>query len=72
MPGRQHPTEATIRPRRKIPLTVAEIRRLFNVRQLAKDAIEHALHWSCFRREHQADARRHHFRRRLKIQALAL
>ena len=57
--------------RRKIPLTVPEIRRLF-IRDQAKHLIDHALHWSSFRREHQADARRLHFRRRLKIQALAL
>jgi hypothetical protein len=28
--------------------------------------------WSTWRRQHQADARRHHFTRRLKIQTLAL
>jgi hypothetical protein len=55
-----------------IPLTVAEIARLFNVRGQTREAIQHALHWSHFRRQHQAQARRHHFRRRLKIQALAL
>lgn len=60
------------RRRGMIPLTIAEITRLFNVLDQATEAIQHALHWSCFRRRHQADARRHHFRRRLKIQALAL
>jgi hypothetical protein len=30
------------------------------------------MNWSIYRREHQADARRHHFTRRLKIQYLAL
>jgi hypothetical protein len=55
-----------------IPLTVTEIARLFNVLGQTTEAIQHALHWSCFRRHHQAEARRHHFRRRLKIQALAL
>ena len=55
-----------------IPLTIAEIGRLFNVLGQAAEAIQHALHWATFRRRHQADARRHHFRRRLKIQALAL
>ena len=64
--------DTPVRPqRRKTPLTVPEIRRLFNVRDQVKHLIDHALHWSSFRREHQADARRHHFRRRLKIQALA-
>jgi hypothetical protein len=55
-----------------IPLTIAEIARLFNVIGQATEVIHHALHWSRFRREHQAEARRHHFRRRLKLQALAL
>lgn len=55
-----------------IPLTVAEIGRLFTVVGQAAEVIAHALHWSGFRRQHQAEARRHHFRRRLKIQALAL
>jgi hypothetical protein len=55
-----------------IPLTIAEIRRLFNVVDHTTAAIQHALHWSRFRRQHQAEARRHHFRRRLKTQALAL
>ena len=57
---------------RMIPLTLAEIARLFHVRGKAMDVIQHVLHWSGFRRRHQAEARRHHFRRRLKIQALAL
>jgi hypothetical protein len=55
-----------------IPLTIAEIRRLFNVCDQAKHLIQHTLHWSSWRREHQAQARRHHFKRRLKIQTLAL
>jgi hypothetical protein len=55
-----------------IPLTLAEVARLFDVRDRAAEVIQHALHWSGFRRRHQAEARRHHFRRRLKIQALAL
>jgi hypothetical protein len=52
-----------------IPLTVAEIGRLFHLAGQAAEVIQHALHWSHFRRRHQAEARRHHFRRRLKIQA---
>jgi hypothetical protein len=55
-----------------IPLTIAEVRHLFNIIGHAAEAVRHALHWSGFRRRHQAEARRHHFRRRLKIQALAL
>jgi hypothetical protein len=53
-------------------LTVAEIGRLFALVSQAAEVIQHALHWSDFRRRHQAEARRHHFRRCLKIQALAL
>src|SRR6185312_13926314 len=70
----QPPTQNTpTQPRRsKIPLTIAEIRRLFNARNQAKHPIHHALHWSDWRREHQAEARWHHFRRRLKIQIVAL
>jgi hypothetical protein len=30
------------------------------------------MNWSTYRRQHQADARRRHFTRRLKIQYLAL
>ncbi len=55
-----------------IPLTIAEIRRLLNIIGQTAEIIQHALHWSTFRRRHQAEARRHHFRRRLKTQALAL
>jgi len=45
---------------------------LFNVRDQAKRIIHTAMTWSLFRREHQAEARGHHFARRLKIQQLAL
>jgi hypothetical protein len=58
--------------RRPIRLSLAEIRRLFNVRHQAKQLIHTAMGWSTWRRQHQADARRHHFARRLKIQVLAL
>jgi hypothetical protein len=64
---------ATPRPRRPlIRLTLAEIRRLFTLRDQAKHLIHTALNWSLYRRQHQAEARRHHFIRRLKIQYLAL
>lgn len=53
-------------------LALAEVRRLFNVRDQAKQLIHTAMGWSTYRRQHQAEARRHHFRRRLKIQTLAL
>ena len=64
---------ATPRSRRRlIRLTLAEIRRLFSLRHQAKHIIHTAMTWSLYRRQHQAEARRHHFIRRLKIQALAL
>lgn len=56
----------------RIRLSLAEIRRLFNLRHQAKQLIHTAMGWSTWRRQHQADARRHHFARRLKIQVLAL
>src|SRR4029450_13796070 len=58
--------------RRRIRLTLAEVRRLFNVRDQAKHIVHAAMRWSIYRREHQADAQRRHFRRRLKIQYVAL
>jgi hypothetical protein len=64
---------ATPRSRRRlIRLTLAEIRRLFSLRHQAKHIIHTAMNWSLYRRHHQAEARRHHFLRRLKIQTLAL
>ena len=70
-----HPHQVATAPpplRRRIRLTLAEIRRLFNVRDQAKHAIHTAMRWSTYGREHQADARKRHFRRRLKIQYLVL
>jgi hypothetical protein len=58
----------TTRTRRLIALTVAEIRRLFNLADKDDQTIDHGLRWSAWRREHQADARRHHVRRRLRLQ----
>lgn len=58
--------------RRRVRPSLAEIRRLFNIRDQAKRVIHRAMEWSTYRREHQADARRRHFTRRLKIQYLAL
>ena len=65
-------TDPTPPRRRRIRLSLAEIRRLFNVRDQVKQIIHTAMRWSELRRRHQADARRHHFTRRLKIQYLAL
>ena len=49
-----------------IPLTVNEIRRLFTVLvNTAAHTVAHHLHWSLWRRTHQARARRSHYKRRL-------
>jgi hypothetical protein len=49
-------------------LSNAEIRRLFNLIGKDDQAIDQGLLWSAWRREHQADTRRHHFQRRLRLQ----
>ena len=46
------------RLRRRIRLSLAEIRRLFNVRDQVKQIIHAAMGWSDLRRHHQANARR--------------
>ncbi|TMR87897.1 IS701 family transposase [Nonomuraea basaltis] len=48
-----------------IPLTVAEIKRLFNAATAATPALLHTAHWSIWRRRHQARARWFHKRTRL-------
>lgn len=68
-PSPTPPTTPRPRPARNlIKLSVAEARRLFNVRDQGKYAIQHALDWSIWRRSHQAEARRHHFRHHLRMQ----
>ncbi|WP_329134985.1 hypothetical protein OG552_20490 [Streptomyces sp. NBC_01476] len=67
-PGTGTATAPPPRKRRLAALTLAEVRRLFNVIGAAHDAIDHAIHWSNWRREHQAEARRHHIKRRLQLQ----
>ena len=52
----------------RIRLSLAKIRRLFNVGNQAEQLIHMAMKWSTYRRQHQAKTRRHHFTRRLKIQ----
>jgi SRSO17 transposase len=48
-----------------IPITVNELRRLFDALVLGKTAtVEHILKWSNWRRKHQATARRCHYKRR--------
>ena len=63
------------RPRpahRLIALSIGEIRRLFNLISRDDHAVELGLYWSEQRRSHQARARRHHFKRRLRLQTLQI
>ncbi|MFB9836863.1 transposase [Actinoallomurus acaciae] len=57
--------------RRLIALTIGEIRRLFNLTDKDDHTGEPGLYWSTHRRNHQAQARRHHFRR-LRLQVLQI
>jgi SRSO17 transposase len=52
-----------------IPLTVTEIKRIFNLVTRTWQTIRHYLHWSWWRRRHQARARWFHQRARLRRQA---
>jgi SRSO17 transposase len=45
-----------------IPLTIAEIKRLFNAAAIRTLSLEHVAHWSAWRRRHQARARWFHRR----------
>jgi hypothetical protein len=47
-----------------IPLTATEIKRVFNLITRAWQTIRHRLHWSWWRRRHQARARWFHHRAR--------
>jgi hypothetical protein len=61
------------RPRRRlIRLTIGEIRRLFALAGKDDHAIDLGLRWSVWRREHQANARACHFRRRLRLQVMQI
>jgi DNA-binding transcriptional MerR regulator len=55
-----------------IDLTLAEIRKLLNLNRNDDHAIAHGLQWSTWRRNHQADARRAHVRRHLRLQTLVI
>lgn len=55
-----------------IGLTIGEVRRLFNLIGKDDHTVDLGLHWSAWRREHQADARAHHFRRRLRLQVMQI
>jgi hypothetical protein len=69
------PTEPQTTPpihRRLIALTLAEIRRLLPLIHHGEHAITHGLHWSAWRRWHQAQARRAHVQRHLRLQTLMI
>jgi hypothetical protein len=66
------PNTLTTRTRHLIILSIAEIRRLFNLIGKDDQAIDQGLRWSTWRREHQADTRRNHFKRRLRLQTLEI
>jgi len=68
-PETQEPTPVH---RRLIKLTVAEIRHLLHLDRRNKDAENHGLRWSIFRRSHQAASRRAHVRRHLRLQMLVI
>jgi hypothetical protein len=58
--------------RRLIPLSVGEIRHLFNLVDKDDHVVDLGLYWSNFRRAHQAQARRRHFRLRLRLQIVQI
>jgi hypothetical protein len=64
--------ESPPRKRRLAALTLAEVRRLFTLIGAAREAVDLGIHWSNWRREHQAEARRHHIKRRLRLQTLQI
>lgn len=63
---------AQSRQDRLIPLSTAEIRRLLSLPRYDPQALYQGLCWSAWRRAHQADARRRHFLRRLRLQTLQI
>jgi len=60
-PDQQPPADTGL-----IALTVAEIKRLFNLVTRQFQPVEHHLHWILWRRRHQARARWYHHRTRLQ------
>jgi hypothetical protein len=52
-----------------IPLSVAEVKRLYNLFTRTLHSTAHHLHWNWWRRRHQARARWFHQRTRLRRQA---
>jgi SRSO17 transposase len=63
------PADAPARQPALIPLTRNEIRRLLTTAMTVLRTLEHRLHWSQWRRRHQAVARASHYRRRTEQQA---
>jgi hypothetical protein len=53
-------------------LSIAEIRRLHNLATTVNHGLDLGIYWSNLRRAHQATARRHHFRRRLRLQTMQI
>ncbi|WP_435106617.1 hypothetical protein [Nocardiopsis synnemataformans] len=45
---------------------------MFNLIGKDDQAVELGLYWSAHRRAHQAAARRHHFKRRLRLQVMQI
>jgi hypothetical protein len=68
------PPEPTPPPARTplVALTLAEIRKLLTINRHDHHAVNHGLRWSHFRRQHQAQARRAHVRRHLRLQTLMI
>ncbi|MEV4365387.1 IS701 family transposase [Nonomuraea sp. NPDC049625] len=67
-----HPDEAPPADPGLIPLTVAEVKGLFNAVTGRTPTLEHAAHWSAWRRRHQAHARWFHHRARLSTAYIQL
>jgi SRSO17 transposase len=64
-PTPTNPTDQPPEDLPPIPLTVVEVKRLFNLLTRVWQPIDHHLHWSAWRRRHQARARWYHHRTRL-------
>jgi hypothetical protein len=63
-PGPPNHDNPRAEPITRIALTRNEIRRLFAAPIKVLQSLEHRLHWSHWRRRHQAIARASHYRRR--------
>jgi SRSO17 transposase len=65
LPTPHNPTQPPPANLALIPLTVVEIKRLFNLATHVGRSLQHHLRWSWWRRRHQARARWYHYRARL-------